>query len=64
MTDTTNDIDAEGEKIELNYDESTSKGESAVKVICLGDTAVGKSKYVNYLKCWKIKPTKHSAILL
>ena len=36
--------DAQGEKIELNYDEETSKGEKAVKVICLGDSAVGKSK--------------------
>ena len=44
MGDKENDIDAEGEQIELNYDESTSKGEIAVKVICLGDSAVGKSK--------------------
>ena len=44
MGDKEKDTDAEGEQIELNYDESTSKGESAVKVICLGDTAVGKSK--------------------
>ena len=44
MGDTTKETDDEGEKIELNYDESTSKGESAVKVICLGDSAVGKSK--------------------
>lgn len=38
--------DAQGESIELNYDEETSKGEKAVKVICLGDSAVGKSKLV------------------
>jgi hypothetical protein len=44
MGDQTKETDAEGEKIELNYDESTSKGEFAVKVICLGDSAVGKSK--------------------
>ena len=44
MDDKTKETDAEGEKIELNYDESTSKGEVAVKVICLGDSAVGKSK--------------------
>ena len=44
MGDKPNETDAEGEKIELNYDESTSKGEVAVKVICLGDSAVGKSK--------------------
>ena len=36
--------DAQGENIELNYDADTSKGEKAVKVICLGDSAVGKSK--------------------
>lgn len=36
--------DAEGENIELDYDKTTSKGEGAVKVICLGDSAVGKSK--------------------
>lgn len=28
----------------LNYDVNTSKGELAVKIICLGDSAVGKSK--------------------
>ena len=44
MEENTKETDAEGENIELNYDENTSKGESAVKVICLGDTAVGKSK--------------------
>ena len=44
MGDNAKETDAEGEKIELNYDESTSKGEIAVKVICLGDSAVGKSK--------------------
>jgi hypothetical protein len=36
--------DAQGEKIELDYDKQTSKGEICVKVICLGDSAVGKSK--------------------
>ncbi len=36
--------DAQGEKIELDYDKATSKGEFAVKVILLGDSAVGKSK--------------------
>ncbi|KAK4303842.1 hypothetical protein Pmani_017879 [Petrolisthes manimaculis] len=38
--------DAEGENTKLDYDEKTSKGELAVKVICLGDSAVGKSKLV------------------
>ena len=37
--------DAQGENIEIDYDKQTSKGEIAVKVICLGDSAVGKSKY-------------------
>ena len=37
-------IDELGEKVELDYDKKTSKGEICVKVICLGDSAVGKSK--------------------
>ena len=36
--------DKEGEMVALDYDQDTSKGEKAVKVICLGDSAVGKSK--------------------
>ena len=36
--------DAQGENIELDYDKETAKGEICVKVICLGDSAVGKSK--------------------
>ena len=39
-----NSTDAQGEKIELDYDKQTEKGEICVKVICLGDSAVGKSK--------------------
>ena len=38
--------DKEGELVALDYDVSTSAGESAVKVILLGDSAVGKSKLV------------------
>jgi hypothetical protein len=38
------ETDAQGEKIELDYDQVTTKGEITVKVICLGDSAVGKSK--------------------
>ena len=38
--------DKEGELVALNYDVATSRGESAVKVILLGDSAVGKSKLV------------------
>ena len=38
--------DKEGELVALDYDEDTEKGERAVKVICLGDSAVGKSKLV------------------
>ena len=41
--------DAEGENIELDYDKKTGKGEICVKVICLGDSAVGKSKWVAFL---------------
>ena len=40
--------DAEGENIELDYDKKTGKGEICVKVICLGDSAVGKSKWVAF----------------
>jgi len=36
--------DAQGEKVELDYDQQTSRGERCVKIICLGDSAVGKSK--------------------
>lgn len=36
--------DSEGESARLDYDKKTSRGELAVKVICLGDSAVGKSK--------------------
>jgi len=43
-TKTTLEVDAQGEKIELDYDQETSQGEVTVKVICLGDSAVGKSK--------------------
>ena len=39
--------DKEGEQVELDYDQQTKKGETCVKVICLGDSAVGKSKYEN-----------------
>ncbi|XP_050732356.1 rab-like protein 2A [Eriocheir sinensis] len=38
--------DSEGESARLDYDKKTSRGELAVKVICLGDSAVGKSKLV------------------
>ncbi|XP_023346035.1 rab-like protein 2A [Eurytemora carolleeae] len=40
------DVDAEGELVRLDYDQETAKGEKALKVICLGDSAVGKSKLV------------------
>ena len=39
-------MDKEGESTQLDYDKQTGKGELAVKVICLGDSAVGKSKWV------------------
>jgi hypothetical protein len=43
-TKATSEVDAQGENIELDYDQTTTKGELTVKVICLGDSAVGKSK--------------------
>ncbi len=36
--------DDQGEAVELDYDKETTKGEICVKIICLGDSAVGKSK--------------------
>ena len=38
------ETDTQGEKVVLDYDQDTNKGEFTVKVICLGDSAVGKSK--------------------
>jgi hypothetical protein len=32
------------EDVEIDYDDKARKGDLAVKVICLGDSAVGKSK--------------------
>jgi hypothetical protein len=32
------------EAAEIDYDDKERKGDLAVKVICLGDSAVGKSK--------------------
>jgi hypothetical protein len=32
------------EGVEIDYDDRNRKGDLAVKVICLGDSAVGKSK--------------------
>lgn len=32
------------EDVEIDYDDKERKGDLAVKVICLGDSAVGKSK--------------------
>ncbi|XP_040571127.1 rab-like protein 2A [Lepeophtheirus salmonis] len=56
--------DAEGEKIELDYDEATVKGELAVKVICLGDSAVGKSKLVERYLVNGYKPQQLSTYAL
>jgi len=33
-----------GEDLEIDYDDKERKGDLAVKIICLGDSAVGKSK--------------------
>lgn len=35
---------ADGEDVEIDYDDKGREGDLAVKVICLGDSAVGKSK--------------------
>lgn len=32
-----------------NYDETSADGIEKVKIICLGDSAVGKSKWVTWL---------------
>jgi hypothetical protein len=32
------------DEVEIDYDDKERKGDLAVKVICLGDSAVGKSK--------------------
>ena len=32
------------EGVEIDYDDKERKGDLAVKIICLGDSAVGKSK--------------------
>ena len=39
-----NSKDNFGEETKIDYDSKTKRGEHAVKVICLGDSAVGKSK--------------------
>ena len=44
--DDSSDKDQEGELVTLDYDLDTSKGEKALKIILLGDSAVGKSKLV------------------
>ena len=44
--DDSSNKDKEGELVTLNYDLDTSKGEKALKIILLGDSAVGKSKLV------------------
>lgn len=41
---------ADGEEFEIDYDDDKRKGDLAVKVICLGDSAVGKSKYIYYFR--------------
>ena len=44
--DDSSNKDREGELVTLDYDLETSKGEKALKIILLGDSAVGKSKRV------------------
>ncbi|CAG0884102.1 unnamed protein product [Darwinula stevensoni] len=56
--------DSLGEKAELDYDEKTKAGELAVKVICLGDSAVGKSKLLERFLVDGYKPQQLSTYAL
>ncbi|TRY73054.1 hypothetical protein TCAL_11748 [Tigriopus californicus] len=58
------DTDAQGEKVELDYDKKTAQGEICVKVICLGDSAVGKSKLVDRYLIDGYKPQQLSTYAL
>jgi Rab-like protein 2 len=48
----------------LNYDINTSSGELTVKVICLGDTSVGKSKLLERFLINSFKPQQVSTYAL
>ncbi|KDR11104.1 rab-like protein 2A [Zootermopsis nevadensis] len=49
---------------EIDYDDKERKGDLAVKVICLGDSAVGKSKLVERFLLDGYKPQQHSTYAL
>ncbi len=59
-----NATDAQGEKVRLDYDAETGKGELCVKIICLGDSAVGKSKLVDRFLIDGYKPQRLSTYAL
>ncbi|CAG0893650.1 unnamed protein product [Cyprideis torosa] len=52
------------ENADLDYDKPTADGELAVKVICLGDSAVGKSKLVERFLLDGYKPQQLSTYAL
>lgn len=39
--------------VQPDYDKPDDSGEIRVKVICLGDSAVGKSKYAVFFGCFE-----------
>ncbi|PSN40106.1 Rab-like protein 2A [Blattella germanica] len=55
---------AGGEDVEIDYDDKNRKGDFAVKVICLGDSAVGKSKLVERFLLDGYKPQQLSTYAL
>ncbi|KAJ4444115.1 rab-like protein 2A isoform X1 [Periplaneta americana] len=55
---------AGGEDVEIDYDDKDRKGDLAVKVICLGDSAVGKSKLVERFLLDGYKPQQLSTYAL
>jgi GTPase SAR1 family protein len=63
-TMTSNGTDAQGERVELDYDAETSVGEVAVKIICLGDSAVGKSKLLERFLLDGFRPQQLSTFAL
>ncbi|KAJ9597816.1 hypothetical protein L9F63_011311 [Diploptera punctata] len=55
---------AGAEEVEIDYDDKERKGDLAVKVICLGDSAVGKSKLVERFLLNGYKPHQLSTYAL
>lgn len=52
------------EGVEIDYDDKERKGDLAVKIICLGDSAVGKSKLVERFLLDGYKPQQLSTYAL